>query len=134
MVAELPLLEENIVETNITVPQDKEDWEADLPPNFTLIGALGTESKLLDDTLSSSHMKEWQMALDHEICQLENFRTWVIEDLPEGCTVIPTTQSSKRSTALKMKFHLTRYKQLLVDIIKSKESTTLRYSHLQPRC
>ena len=89
MAAELPLLEANIVETNITVPQDKEDWEADLLPNFTPIGALGTEPKLLDDTLSSSHMKEWQMALDHEICQLENFRTWVIEDLPEGCTVIP---------------------------------------------
>ena len=64
------------------------DRKADLLPNFTLIGALGTELKLLDDTLSSSHMKEWQMALDHEICQLEKLRTWVIEDLSEGCTVI----------------------------------------------
>ena len=29
------------------------------------------------------------MVLDHEICQLEKLRIWVIGDLPEDCTVIP---------------------------------------------
>ena len=63
--------------------------DARLITGFTLIGALGTELKSLDDALSRPHAKEWQTALDYEIGQLKKLWTWVIEDLPKGHNVIP---------------------------------------------
>ena len=92
-----PPLEANITDMYEDIPEDKEDWEVELPPDFTLIGALGMESKSLDDALSGPHAKEWQTALEYEIGQLEKLRTCVIEDLPKGHTVIPC------STVLKEK-------------------------------
>ena len=47
------------------------------------------EPKSLDDVLSRHNAKEWQMALDYEIGQLQKLSTWVIEDLPKGHTAIP---------------------------------------------
>ena len=85
----LPPLDTNIVDLQTNIPEDEEDWEVELPPNFTLIGALGTEPKSLDDALSRPHMKEWQTVLDYEIGQLEKFGTWVIEDLLKGHNAIP---------------------------------------------
>ena len=60
----------------------------ELPPDFALIGALGTEPGSLDDALSGPHAKEWQTALDYEISQLEKLGTWVIEDLPKSHNAI----------------------------------------------
>ena len=84
----LPPLDTNIVDLQNDIPEDKEDWEVDLPPDFTLIGALGTELKSLDDALSGPHTKEWQTTLGYEISQLEKLGTWVIEDLPKGHNAI----------------------------------------------
>ena len=54
----LPPLDANIADLQIDIPEGKEDWEAELPPDFALIGALGTELKSLDDALSRPHTKE----------------------------------------------------------------------------
>ena len=65
------------------------EWpRAELPPDFVLIGALGTEPKSLNDALGRPHTKEWQTALDYEMGQLEKLGTWVIEDLLKGHNVI----------------------------------------------
>ena len=84
----LPLLDANIADLQNNIPEDEEDWEAELPPDFTLIGTLGTEPRSLDDALSRPHTKEWQTALDYEISQLEKLGTWVIEDLLKGHNMI----------------------------------------------
>ena len=55
----LPPLDANVAELQNNIPEDKEDWEAELPLDFALIGALGTELKSLDDALSGPHAKEW---------------------------------------------------------------------------
>ena len=60
----LPPLEANVAEINAEIAEDKDDLEVELPPDFALIGTLGTEPKLLDDVLSGPHAKEWQTALD----------------------------------------------------------------------
>ena len=85
----LPLLDANIADLQNNIPEDEEDWEAELPPDFVLIGALGAEPRSLDDVLSGPHAKEWQTALDYEISQLEKLGTWVIEDLLKGHNAIP---------------------------------------------
>ena len=85
----LPPLEVNVAEFDTKIVEDEDDWEAELPPDFALIGALGTEPKSLDDALSGPHAKEWQTALDYEIGQLQKLGTWVIKDLPKGHTAIP---------------------------------------------
>ena len=85
----LPPLDTNIADLQNNIPEDKEDWEAELPPDFALIGALGTELKLLDDALSGPHTKEWQTVLDYKISQLKKLGTWVIEDSPKGHNAIP---------------------------------------------
>ena len=96
----LPLLDANVADLQNDIPEDKEDWEAELPPNFTLIGALGTEPKSLNDALSRPHAKEWQTALDCEIGQLEKLGTWVIEDLPKGHNAIPCSAMLKEKRSL----------------------------------
>ena len=67
----LPPLDANIVDLQNNIPEDKEDWEVELPPNFVLIGALGTEPKSLNNALSGPHTKEWQTVLDYKIGQLK---------------------------------------------------------------
>ena len=93
----LPPLKANVVELNAEIAEDENDWEAELPPDFALIGALGMEPKSLNDVLSGPHAKEWQTALNYEIGQLQKLSTWVIEDLSKGHTAIPC------STVLKEK-------------------------------
>ena len=84
----LPLLDANIADLQNDIPEDEEDWEAELPPDFTLIGALGTEPRSLNDALSRPHAKEWQTTLEYKIGQLKKLGTWVIEDLPKGHNTI----------------------------------------------
>ena len=95
----LPPVEVNIAELNAEIAEDENDWEAELPPDFALIGALGMEPKSLNDVLSGPHAKEWQTALDYKISQLQKLGTWVIKDLPKGHTAIPcsTVLKEKRS-------------------------------------
>jgi Reverse transcriptase (RNA-dependent DNA polymerase) len=89
----LPPLEANIagidlndddLDIKIELPEDKESWSADLPPDFPLLGSMGTEPQLLDEALCGPNTKEWQAALDYEVGQLEKLGTWVIKDLPKG--------------------------------------------------
>jgi Reverse transcriptase (RNA-dependent DNA polymerase) len=100
----LPLLEVNIAGINlndddldikIELPEDKESCSADLPPDFALLGGMGTEPWLLDKALHGPNTKEWEAALDYEISQLEKLGTWDIEDLPKGHTAIPCNEVLK---------------------------------------
>ena len=84
----LPPLDANIADLQNDIPEDKGDWEAELPLDFALIGTLCTELKSLDDALSGPCTKEWQTVLDYKISQLEKLGTWVIEDLPKGHNAI----------------------------------------------
>ena len=61
----LPPLDANIADLQTDIPEAGEDWEAELPPDFTLIGTLGTEPKSLNIVLSGHHVKEWQTARLH---------------------------------------------------------------------
>ena len=85
----LPPLDANVVELNAEIAEDEDDWEAELPPDFVLISALGMEPKLLNDALSGSYAKEWQTVLDYEIGQVQKLGIWVIKDLTKGHTAIP---------------------------------------------
>ena len=96
----LPLLDANLVDLQNNIPEDEEDWEVELPPDFVLIGALGTELRSLNDALSGPHAKEWQTTLDYEIGQLEKLGTWVIEDLPKGHNAIPCSAVLKEKRGL----------------------------------
>ena len=96
----LPLLDANIADLQNNIPEDEEDWEVELPPDFVLIGTLGTEPRSLDNALSGPHTKEWQTTLDYEIGQLEKLGTWVIEDLPKGHNVILCSAMLKEKCSL----------------------------------
>ena len=96
----LPLLDTNIADLQNDIPEDEEDQEAELPPDFALIGTLGTKLKSLDNALSGPHTKEWQTMLDYEIGQLEKLGTWVIEDLLKGHNAIPCSTVLKEKCGL----------------------------------
>ena len=75
-------------ESIIDIPED-DNTTYNLPPDFALIGGLGSDPCLLDEALRGLNAREWQTALDYEISQLEKLGTWVIEDLPKGHSTIP---------------------------------------------
>ena len=106
MVQGLPPLDANIVDLQTDIPEDEEDWEAELPPDFILIGALGTKPKSLNDVLSGTHAKEWQTTLDYEIGQLEKLGTWVIEDLPKRPQCDTMQHHAQRKTCSGWQNHL----------------------------
>ena len=99
----LPPLEVNIVsieepdedEIRIHLPEDDDDVFANIPLDFTLVGAMGTELGSLDEALRGPNAKEWQAALDYEISQLEKLGTWVLEDPSKGVPIIPCTEVLK---------------------------------------
>ena len=93
----LPLLAANVVEFDVVIPEDEDNWEVELPLDFVLIGALSTEPKSLNDTLNGPNAKEWQTMLEYKIGQLEKLGTWVIEDLPKGHTAIPCSAVLKEN-------------------------------------
>lgn len=66
-----------------------------LPPNFALVGHVGSDPLMLDEVLCGPNAKEWQKALEYEICQLERLGTWIVEDLPPGHTAIPCSEVIK---------------------------------------
>ena len=100
MAQSLPPLDTNIVDLQTDIPEDEEDWEVELPPDFALISTLGTEPKSLNDVLSWPHAKEWQTALDYKISQFEKLGTWVIEDLTKGHNAIPCSAMLKEKCGL----------------------------------
>ena len=108
----LPSLDANITDLQNNIPEDEEDWEAELPPNFMLIGTLGTEPKSLDNALSGLHTKEWQTTLDYKISQLKKLGTWVIEDLLKGHNAIPCSTVLKEKRGLDGK--ITSYRMHIV--------------------
>ena len=59
----LPPLDANIMDLQTDIPEDEEDWEAELLSNFALM-------------------------IDNEISQLKKLGTWVIENLLKGHNVI----------------------------------------------
>ena len=74
---------------------DKEDNDRifdTLPPDFALLGPFNSEPHSLDEALHGPDAKQWQMALDYKIGQLEKLGTWAIEDPPKGHTPIPCTE------------------------------------------
>ena len=72
-----------------------DEVEYPLPSDFAFIGSLCSEPKTLDEALWGSDAKEWQTALEYEICQLEKLGTWVVEDLPKGQPAIPYSEVLK---------------------------------------
>ena len=74
---------------------ENEEAEHFLPPDSAFVSNLCTEPKTLDEALRVSDAKEWQMALDYEIGQLEKLGTWVVEDLPKGQSAIPCNEVLK---------------------------------------
>ena len=73
----------------IELPEDDEDNQTDLPPDFALIGGMDSEPPSIDEALRGPDAQKWREALDYEIRQLEKMGTWVVEDLPQGYTAIP---------------------------------------------
>jgi Reverse transcriptase (RNA-dependent DNA polymerase)/gag-polypeptide of LTR copia-type len=67
----------------------------DLPPDFAMVGQVGSDPRTLDEALRGPNSKEWQTALDYEINQLQKLGTWVVEDLPHGQTTIPCSEVVK---------------------------------------
>ena len=66
-----------------------------LPPDLAFVGIMDLEPNSLDKALRGPKAREWQMALDYEISQLETLNTWVVEDLPKEHTAIPCSEESE---------------------------------------
>jgi len=56
----------------------------DLPPDFALVGSIGSDPQMLDEALRGPDAKQWQEALEYEIGQLVKLETWEVTDLPPG--------------------------------------------------
>ena len=75
--------------------EDNEAYLQELPPEFTLIGAMGTKPCSIDKALCRPNAKAWQEALEYEITQLEKLWTWEIFNCPKNEPVIPCTEVLK---------------------------------------
>ena len=75
--------------------QDTDDWLPEMPLEFALATISSTAPRTIDKALSGLNSKHWKTAQDYEISQLEKLKTWVIEDLPKGQTVIPCSEVLK---------------------------------------
>ena len=80
--------EENQLPENALVKPEHPEDEYKLPPDIALVGYAHLDLKTLDEMLCGPNAKEWQVALEYEIFQLEKLGTWVVEDLPKGQTAI----------------------------------------------
>ena len=66
---------------------DEPAYPEDLDIDYALISHR-SEPHLLDEVLCDLNAKEWEKGLKYKIAQLKKLHTWVIEDLPDGQTVI----------------------------------------------
>ena len=55
---------EDSVDINTEMHEDDQDLFADLPLDFALIGAMGTEPQTIDKAFCGPNAKAWQEALD----------------------------------------------------------------------
>ena len=85
----IKILSEAIVNT------EEPDEAYKLPPDLVLMGYSHLDPKTLDKALYGPNAKEWQEALQHEICQLEKLGTWVVEDLPQGQMATPCSEVTR---------------------------------------
>jgi len=74
---------------------DNNDSWYELPPDFALASAMGTEPRTFDEALRGPNAAQWQAAYDYELSQLEKLGTWEVVYLPEGETAIPFTEVLK---------------------------------------
>ena len=74
---------------------EEEIFSSNLPPDFALVGSIGSDPKTLDEALPGPDAKHWQEALEYEIGQLEKLETWDVIDLPQGHTAIPCSKVIK---------------------------------------
>ena len=87
------VLEETVAEEEMFEDVDEDfNYQYNLPPDIALIGYSNRDPKTLDEALHGPNAKEWQEALDYEICQLEKLGTWIIQDLPPGQMAIPCSE------------------------------------------
>jgi hypothetical protein len=84
-----PFIDKIIDDKAFEEDADDTDNPYKLPPDITLARHYALDPSMLDEALHGPNMKEWQEALDYKIGQLEKLGIWIIEDLPEGQTVIP---------------------------------------------
>ena len=75
--------------------QDPDDWLPEVSLEFALATISSTALRTIDEALNGPNSKQWKMGLDYKISQLEKLKTWVIEDLPKGQTVIPCSEVLK---------------------------------------
>ena len=66
-----------------------------LPLDLAFVRIMDSEPKSLDKALRGPKAREWKMALDYEISQLEKLNTWVVEDIPKEHTAIPCSEVLK---------------------------------------
>ena len=91
--ARLATVEESDDEDN-TLPEEAMfaavgNMSVPLLADYALGSSMGTEPKMLDKALHTSHAKEWQAVYDYEINQLTKLGTWDLVHLPAGKTPIP---------------------------------------------
>ena len=100
----LLLLDANVVELNAEIVEDEDDWEVELPPDFVLIGTLGTEPKSLDDMLMQrSGRRHLTMRLDSS----RNLAHGLSRTYQRGTQQYHAVWSSRRSVAPMVKSHPT---------------------------
>ena len=75
--------------------KEEEIFSNNLPPEFALVGSIGSDPKTLDEVLHGPDVKHWQEALKYKIDQLEKLETWDVVDLPQGHTAIPCSEVIK---------------------------------------
>jgi hypothetical protein len=73
-------------------PNKYPDELYELPLDIALVSYLSGDPRMLDKVLQGPNTKEWQEALEYEICQLEKLETWEVVDLPQGQTAIPCSK------------------------------------------
>ena len=74
---------------------DVDEGFSKLPLDFTLVGSIGPDPRMLDKALRGPDAKHWQEALEYEISQLEKLEMWEVVDLPHGHTAIPFSKVLK---------------------------------------
>ena len=84
----------------IHLPEDNNNMLALLPPNFTILNAMGTEPASIDEALWGPNAKERKAVLDYKI---EKLSTQVLEDPLEEEPVIPEVLKEKHRPAGEIK-------------------------------
>jgi hypothetical protein len=90
-----PFVDEIIDDEAFAEDADETKDSYKLPPNIALARHYTSDPSMLDKSLHRPNANEWQQALNYKIGQLEKLGTCVVEDLPEGQTVIPCNKITR---------------------------------------